>query len=58
MSEKEKKITQLEERWQEGYDEGWDNGFKACLIYLRETLVDELIKRKRARENMGKRIER
>jgi len=41
------KKTVKEESWKEGYDSGWDNGFKACLIHLRETLIDELVKRNR-----------
>jgi len=50
------KKTELEEQWQEGYERGWDNGFIASLIFLQETLRDELIKRKRAEENKNKRI--
>ena len=44
------KKTELEENWKEGYEEGWDNGFKACLHYLQDTLADQIIIRKRTEE--------
>ena len=48
--DKMKQIKFSEEDWREGYEQGWDNGFKACLIYLIETLPEELIKRKKLNE--------
>lgn len=52
-----KKPTKEDESWREGYEQGWDNGFKACLIHLRETLIDELMERNR-RTNMRDKIEK
>ncbi len=45
-----------DEIWQEAYENGWDNGFKACLIHLRETLIDELIKQNKLIEKKDKKF--